>query len=74
MLRRLRIAISSIITECKDFGGQLIDIDWFRRSKLRYGQDFLNWQTAFRGTNGNGSQVAAVPAPAGWRPSSAAIA
>lgn len=37
-----RIAIGSILTECNQFGGAPIDLDWFERYDLAYGQDLLS--------------------------------
>jgi microcystin degradation protein MlrC len=37
----MRIAIGSILTECNQFGGSPIDLDWFARYDLAYGQDLL---------------------------------
>ena len=36
-----RIAIGSIFTECNQFGGMLIDMNWFERYELRRGEDLL---------------------------------
>ena len=36
-----RIGIGSILTECNQFGGAPIDLDWFRRYDLAYGEDVL---------------------------------
>ncbi|MEE3232533.1 MAG: M81 family metallopeptidase [Candidatus Latescibacterota bacterium] len=38
----MRIAIGSILTECNQFGGSAIDIDWFARYDLFYGKNVLN--------------------------------
>ena len=32
-----RVALGSILTECNEFGGVPIDIDWFERYELRRG-------------------------------------
>ena len=37
----MRIAIGSILTECNQFGGSPIDIDWFKRYDLAYGEELL---------------------------------
>ncbi len=37
----MRIAIGSILTECNQFGGSPITLDWFERYDLAYGQDLL---------------------------------
>ena len=37
----MRIAIGSILTECNQFGGAPIDIDWFKRYDLFYGEEVL---------------------------------
>ena len=33
----MRIAIGSFLTECNQFGGSPIDLDWFARYDLAYG-------------------------------------
>lgn len=38
----MRIAVGSILTECNQFGGAPIDLDWFRRYDLAYGDDILD--------------------------------
>ena len=35
------VAVGGILTECNDFGGQLIDVAAFERFELRYGADVL---------------------------------
>ncbi len=36
-----RVAIGSILTECNQFGGSPIDLDWFERYELRWGDEML---------------------------------
>ena len=36
-----RIAVGSILTECNELGGLPIDLDWFARYDLHYGEDLL---------------------------------
>ncbi len=36
-----RVAIGSLLTECNQFGGSPIDLDWFERYELRFGEDVL---------------------------------
>ena len=36
------IAIGSILTECNHLGGMPIDLDWFKRYELRYGEEILS--------------------------------
>ena len=36
-----RIAVGSILTECNELGGSPIDLDWFARYDLHYGEDLL---------------------------------
>ena len=38
----MRIAIGSILTECNQFGGSAIDLEWFSRYDLHYGENMLN--------------------------------
>ena len=44
-----RIAIGSILTECNEFGGTPIDIDWFKRYELRRGSAILEVDTGVVG-------------------------
>ncbi|MGB0606637.1 MAG: M81 family metallopeptidase, partial [Candidatus Latescibacterota bacterium] len=37
----MRIAIGSFLTECNQFGGSPIDLDWFARYDLAYGDEVL---------------------------------
>ena len=37
-----RIAVGSILTECNHIGGSPIDLDWFERYDLQYGEDMLS--------------------------------
>ena len=37
-----RIAVGSILTECNHIGGSPIDLDWFERYDLQYGDDMLS--------------------------------
>jgi len=37
----VRIAIGSVLTECNQFGGSPIDLDWFKRYELAWGEDVL---------------------------------
>lgn len=39
--RKPRIALGSILTECNQFGGSPIDLDWFARYELRWGDEVL---------------------------------
>ena len=41
MKNRPRIALGSILTECNEFGGVPIDIDWFERYELCRGEEVL---------------------------------
>ena len=36
-----RVAIGSLLTECNQFGGSPIDMEWFERYELRWGNDVL---------------------------------
>jgi len=36
-----RVAIGSLLTECNQFGGSPIDMEWFERYELRWGDDVL---------------------------------
>jgi len=36
-----RVAIGGIFTECNQFGGERIDMDWFARYDLRRGDEIL---------------------------------
>jgi microcystin degradation protein MlrC len=44
-----RIALGSILTECNEFGGTPIDIDWFKRYELRRGNAILEVDTGVVG-------------------------
>ena len=44
-----RIALGSILTECNEFGGTSIDIDWFKRYELRRGNAILEVDTGVVG-------------------------
>ena len=44
-----RVAVGGILTECNDFGGQLIDVAAFERFELRYGDDVLGVTTGVIG-------------------------
>ena len=37
-----RMAIGGILTECNELGGVPIEMDWFERYELRYGDDLLD--------------------------------
>ncbi len=41
MTSRPRVALGSILTECNEFGGVPIDIGWFERYELCYGDEVL---------------------------------
>ena len=36
-----RIAVGSILTECNHIGGSPIDLEWFKRYDLQYGDDMM---------------------------------
>jgi len=36
-----RVAIGSLLTECNQFGGSPIDLDWFERYELLWGDEML---------------------------------
>jgi microcystin degradation protein MlrC len=44
-----RVAIGSILTECNQFGGSPIDLDWFERYELLWGDDMLAAKTGVVG-------------------------
>jgi len=44
-----RIAVGSILTECNQLGGLPIDLDWFARYDLHYGEDVLALETGVIG-------------------------
>ncbi|HIG17126.1 MAG TPA: hypothetical protein EYQ31_07455, partial [Candidatus Handelsmanbacteria bacterium] len=44
-----RVAIGSILTECNQFGGSPIDLDWFERYELLWGDDMLDAKTGVVG-------------------------
>ena len=45
----MRIAIGSFLTECNQFGGSPIDLDWFARYDLAYGEDVLATEAGVAG-------------------------
>ena len=49
-----RIAVGSILTECNQFGGQAIDLSWFDRYDLYWGEQMLQVDG---GVVGGGLQV-----------------
>ena len=40
-MKRQRVAIGAIFTECNQFGGEPIDLSWFERYELRRGSEIL---------------------------------
>jgi len=43
----MRIAIGSFLTECNQFGGSPIDLDWFARYDLAYDDEALTLVSTF---------------------------
>ena len=44
-----RIAVGSILTECNQLGGSPIDMDWFERYDLHFGEELLSTDTGVVG-------------------------
>ena len=56
----MKIALGSVLTECNQFGGSPIDLDWFARYELCRGDEILGLEA---GVVGGPCRPCAAPAP-----------